>query len=80
MPIYLIFLKKKKINPELKSATNPPLFAEECWPCTNIGAHLPLLYMWDACHSMACQAMPCPHPESEPANTGLAPGLVYTLV
>ena len=24
--------------------------------------------MWDACHSMACQAVPCPHPGSEPAN------------
>ena len=31
-------------------------------------AHLPLLYMWDAYHSMACQAVPCPHPGSEPAN------------
>ena len=51
----------RKISPELTSTTNPPLFAEEDWPWANISAHLPLLYMWDACHSMACQAVPCPH-------------------
>ena len=33
-------------------------------------ANPPLLYMWDACHSMACQAVPCPHPGSEPGNPG----------
>ena len=27
--------------------------------------------MWDACHSMACQVVPCLHPGSEPANPGL---------
>ena len=27
-----IFLKKKKISPELTTATSPPLFAEEDWP------------------------------------------------
>src|SRR3712207_8015653 len=25
-------------------------------------------YMWDAYHSMACQAVPCPHLGSEPGN------------
>ena len=67
--LFVCFLRK--ISPELTSATNPPLFAEEDWPCANMCAHLPLLYMWDACHSMACQAGPCPHPGSEPANSGL---------
>ena len=46
---------KKKISPELTSATNPLLFAEEDWAWANSHAHLPLLYMWDACHSMAWQ-------------------------
>ena len=32
-------------------------FFEEDWPWAHICAHLPLLYMWDACHSMACQAV-----------------------
>ena len=54
----LFFLRK--ISPEL-TAANPPLFAEEEWPWANIRAHLPLLYMWDTYHSMACQAVPCPH-------------------
>ena len=47
---YFIFLRK--ISPELATA-NPPLFAEEDWPWANIHAHLPLLSMWDAHHSMA---------------------------
>ena len=42
----ILFLRK--INPELTSATNPPLFAEEDWPWAHIPAHLPLLYLWDA--------------------------------
>ena len=46
----------RKISPELTSAANP-LYAEEDWPWANICAHLPLLYMWDACHSMAWQAV-----------------------
>ena len=46
----LLFLRK--ISPELTSA-NPPLFAEEDWPWANICAHLPVLYIWDACRSMA---------------------------
>ena len=46
----------RKISPELTTATNP-LFAEEDWPWANIRAHIPLLYMWDACHSMAWQAV-----------------------
>ena len=46
----------RKISSELTSATNPPLFAEEDWPWANIHSHLPLLYMWDAYHSMAWQA------------------------
>ena len=43
----------RKIRPELTSAANLPLFAEEDWTWANIRAHLPLFYMWDACHSMA---------------------------
>ena len=50
----------RKISPELPAA-NPPLFAEEDWPWANIRAHLPLLYMWDAYHSVVWQAVPCPH-------------------
>ena len=57
----------RMISPELTSA-NPPLFSEEDWPWANICAHLPLLYMWDACHSMACRVVPCLHQGSEPAN------------
>ena len=59
-----------KISPELTSAANPPLFAVEDWPWANIRAHLPLLYLWDAHHSMACHVVPCPHPGSEQANPG----------
>ena len=47
---FIYFLRK--ISPKLTTA-NPPLFAEEDWPWANICAHLPLLYMWDAYHSMA---------------------------
>ena len=53
---YFIFLKKK-IRPELTSAANPSLFAEEDWPWANISAHLPLLYTWDTSHSTAWQAV-----------------------
>ena len=42
----------RKISPELTTA-NPPLFAEEDWLWANIHAHFPLLYTWDAYHSMA---------------------------
>ena len=52
-----IFFFLRKISPELTSATNPPIFAEEDWPWANIHAHLLLLYMWDTCHGMAWQAM-----------------------
>ena len=55
------FFFLRKINPELVSATNPPPFAGEDWPWVNICAHPSLLYMWNACHSMAWQAMPCLH-------------------
>ena len=52
----------RKVSLELTSATNPPLFAEEDRPWANIYAHLPLLYLWAACHSMAwyvvCRSMP----------------------
>ena len=48
----LFFSKKKKISPELSFATNPPPFADEGCPWANICAHLPLLYMWNACHSI----------------------------
>ena len=41
----------------LLTAANPPLFAEEDWPWANIHAHLPLLYMWDAYHSIACHVV-----------------------
>ena len=50
-----VFLKK--ISPELTSAANPPLCAEEDWPWANIHAHLPLLYMGDVCHIMAWSAV-----------------------
>ena len=56
--IFLFFYFLRKFSPELISAANPPLFVEEAWPWANIRAHLPLLYMWDACHTMACQAVP----------------------
>ena len=65
-----LFFFLRKISPELTSATNPPLFAEEDWPWANNHAHLPLLYMWDACHSMACQAVPRPHLGSGLASPG----------
>ena len=66
----LFFFFLREISPEL-TTTNPPLFAEENWPWANIHAHLPLLCTWDAYHSMAfCQAVPCPHPASRPANPG----------
>ena len=60
--LYLQFWHKKnfflrKISPELTSATNPPLFAEEDWPWANIRAHPPPLYMWEARPSMAWQAV-----------------------
>ena len=48
-----VFVFLRTISPELTSAANPPLFAEEDWPGANIRAHLPLLYTWDAYHSMA---------------------------
>ena len=65
-----LFFFLRKTRPELTSA-NPPLLAEEDWLWANIRAHLPLLYMWDAYHSMACQAVPCPHPGFKLANPGL---------
>ena len=43
---YVVFFFLRKINPELASAANPSLFAEEDWPRANICAHLPLFYMW----------------------------------
>ena len=67
----------RKISPEL-TAANPPLFAEEDWPWPNIHAHLPLFYMWDTYHSMACQVVPCLHQGSEPANPGLSKRNVHT--
>ena len=50
-PLAPFFLRK--ISPELTCAANSPLSAEEDWPWANIRVHLPLLYTWDACHSMA---------------------------
>ena len=66
------FFFMRKISPELTSAAKPPLFAKEGWPWATIQVHLPLLYMWDTSHSMACQAVPCPHSGSEPVNLGAA--------
>ena len=63
--VYLFILRK--ISPELISAANPPVFAEEDWPWANVHAHLPLLYMWDACHSMAWQAV---HRSADRIQTG----------
>ena len=65
---YLFIYFLRKINPELTSTSNPPLLAEEDSPWVNIRAHLSPLYMWDACHSMACHAVPCPYPGSKRAN------------
>ena len=45
---YLFIFLLRKISPELTSATNSPLFAEEGWPWANIHAHLPPLSMWNA--------------------------------
>ena len=64
----MFFFLLRKISLERTPAINPPLFAEEHWPWANIRAHLPLLYTWDAYHSMACQAVPCPHPGSKSAT------------
>ena len=50
--VSLFFWGGGKISPEL-TAANLPLSAEEDWPWANIHAHLPLLYTWDAYHSMA---------------------------
>ena len=52
---FLFFLRK--ISPELTSATNSPPPAKEDWPWAKICTHLPPLYMWDACHSMALWAV-----------------------
>ena len=76
--LFLSFFFLRKISPELTSAANLPLFAKEDWPGANICAHPPLLYMWDAYHSMAWQAVPCLHPGSEPANPGLPKWNVWT--
>ena len=73
---FLFFLRK--ISPELTSAANPPLFAEEQWPWANVHAHLPLLYMWDTYHSMALPSSTMLHPGSKPANPGLPKQNVWT--
>ena len=41
--LFLSFFVLRKISPELTSATNPLLFAEEDWPWANICVYLPLL-------------------------------------
>ena len=86
-----LFFFLRKIGPELTSAANTPLFVEEDWPWANICAHLSLLSLWDACHSVAWWAVPCPHPGSELVNpgppkrafnrcaTGLAPNLTSNM-
>ena len=58
-------------------------FFKEDWPWANICAHLPPLYMWDVCHSMAWQVVrrSAPGiwtgepwaPEAEGANLTTAP-------
>ena len=55
-----------------------PMYFQEDWPWANIHAHLPLLYMWDAYHRMACQAVPSRHPGSELTNPGLWKQNVHT--
>ena len=54
---FLFFYLEMTISPELTSVAKPPLFAEGNCPWANIHAHLPLLYMWDAFHSMARQVV-----------------------
>ena len=54
---FYLFIFFRKISPELTCAANVPLFAKEDWPWANICAHLPLLYVWDARHSVAWQVM-----------------------
>ena len=54
---FSFFFFLRKISPEVTSAANPPLFAEEDWSWANIHAHLPLLYMWDTV--LAWLAMQC---------------------
>ena len=56
-PTILFCVCVRKISPELTSAANPLLFAEEDGSWANICAHLPLLYMWDACHNMTWQTV-----------------------
>ena len=47
------FLFLRKISPELISAANPPLFAEEERASPELTSMPIFLYfMWDACHSM----------------------------
>ena len=70
----LYFFFFRKISPELNTA-NPPLFAEEDWPWANICVHLPLLYIWDAYHSMACQAVPCWHQDPNRRTLGHRGGM-----
>ena len=55
--LFFHFFFLRNIRPDLTSAANSPLFAEEDWPWANIHAHLPLLYMWDTYHSMAWQVV-----------------------
>ena len=73
-----VYFFLRKISPELTSAANLPLSAEEAWPWANIGAHLRLLYMWDTYHSMAYLVVPRPHPESELANPRLPKRNLHT--
>ena len=74
MNTLLAFMFLRKLSPQLTFA-NPPLFSEENWPWANNCARLPLLYMWDACHGMAWQAMrrsvpriKTSEPEAEPCE------------
>ena len=73
-PIRFFFFFWKKFSPEL-TAANSPLFAEEDWPWAHIHAHLPPLYVRDAYHSMACQAVPRQHAGSKLVNPGHRSGM-----
>ena len=75
---YYFFLRK--ISPELTSATNPPLFAEEDWPWANICAYLPPMFFICGMPSTAWLAKWCrgPHPGSKLANRGPPKQTVWT--
>ena len=66
---------KNSYTPHLEDQLIPNIknnfFFEEDWPWANIRAHVPLLYLWDAYHSVAWQAVSRPNLGSETVNPGL---------